>query len=90
MLLLDKGVKSDAVPLLLCREDDVQGNHAASAGQVDETQLFYLMSRGFSYSEALKLLVEASFRPVLERIPNTRLREAIDAEIHRRLVNAAL
>lgn len=39
-LLLNKGVHSISVPLLLCKEDDVVGNHAASSGQVDPDMLF--------------------------------------------------
>ena len=45
-LLLDPTVKSISLPLLLCKEDNVVGNHAASAGQIDQNKLFYLMSRG--------------------------------------------
>jgi len=40
-ILLSPKVKSFAIPLLLCKEDDVIGNHAASAGQIDEDKLFY-------------------------------------------------
>lgn len=88
VILLDPTVKSDAIPALLCDEDDVEGQHAASAGQIDQQKLFYLMSRGLSEKEAKKLIVEASFRPILDRIPLEELRNAIDDEIVRRLVNA--
>lgn len=87
-ILLNKGVKSDAIPLLLCQEDDVEGQHAASAGQIDSDKLFYLMSRGLDEKEAKKLIVEASFTPIIDKIPLKDLREAISEEIHRRLVNA--
>lgn len=86
-ILLDSTVKSDAVPLLLCDEDDVQGAHAASAGKIDENKLFYLMSRGFSEKEARKLIVEASFRPIIDEIPVEDIRDYIHDEIQRRLTN---
>jgi FeS assembly protein SufD len=86
VILFDKTVKSKSVPLLLCSEDDVKGQHAASAGKVDRDKLFYLMSRGFSKEEAMKLLVEASFSCIIEKIPIEELRTAIGDEIHRRLV----
>ena len=70
------------------REDDVQGEHAASAGQINENQLFYLMSRGLSEREAKKLIIEGAFRPVIDRIPLEELKQIIDSEIERRLVNA--
>jgi FeS assembly protein SufD len=84
--LLDKTVKSDAIPLLLCSEDDVQGAHAASAGRIDEGKLFYLMSRGFSEKEAKKLIVESSFKPVIDLIPVEGLRERIQNIIEDKLV----
>lgn len=85
-LLLSEDVHAVAVPLLLCREDDVQGNHAASAGRIDETQLFYLMSRGFSREEAMNLVVEARMTPVFDRIPDETLRQTVKDSLHERIV----
>lgn len=86
VIIFDKTVKSKAVPLLLCTEDDVKGEHAASSGKVDEDKLFYLMSRGFTKEEAMKLIVEASFNPIIDRIPLEDMRDIIRKEIARRLV----
>ena len=68
-LLLNKGVHSISVPLLLCKEDDVVGNHAASSGQVDPDMLFYLMSRGLSEDEARAMLVRGFVEPVSKALP---------------------
>ena len=87
-ILLDPRVKSDAIPLLLCEEDDVEGQHAASAGKIDGDKLFYLMSRGLSEKESKKLIVEASFKPILDLIPVEVIRENIENEIHKKLVEA--
>lgn len=87
-ILLDPRVKSDAIPLLLCEEDDVEGQHAASAGKIDGDKLFYLMSRGLSEKESKKLIVEASFKPILDLIPVEIIRENIENEIHKKLVEA--
>jgi Fe-S cluster assembly scaffold protein SufB len=86
-LLLDKEVKASSVPLLLCSEDNVEGQHAASAGQIDNEKLFYIMSRGFSEKEAKKLIVEASFAPIVDKVPCEDLRDVIRDEIQRRLVD---
>ncbi|MBP9551365.1 SufD family Fe-S cluster assembly protein [Veillonella sp.] len=75
-LLLDPTVKSVSLPLLLCKEDNVVGNHAASAGQLDKTKLFYLMSRGFSEAEAKHIIVESMIRPIIDRIGNEDIEEA--------------
>lgn len=88
VILLDPTVKSNSIPALLCDEDDVQGEHAASAGQIDKNKLFYLMSRGLSERESKKLIVEATFRPIVDKIPLEELRNIINSEISRRLTNA--
>lgn len=88
VILLDPTVKSDSIPALLCEEDDVQGEHAASAGQIDKNKLFYLMSRGLSERDAKKLIVEASFRPIIDKIPYENIQNIVNSEISRRLDNA--
>ncbi|NLO10027.1 MAG: Fe-S cluster assembly protein SufD [Clostridiales bacterium] len=90
VILLDKNVTSNAIPLLLCSEDDVKGQHAASAGKVDSDKLFYMMSRGFTREEAMKMIVEASFQPIIEHIPFADLRQLISDDIHGRIINEKL
>ena len=85
-VLLSDQVHSIAVPLLLCHEDDVMGNHAASAGRIDEEMLFYIMSRGFGRKEAASLIVEARMTPTLDRISNESVREEVRRQIHERIV----
>lgn len=75
-LLLNDKVKSVSLPLLLCKEDDVSGNHAASAGQLEPNKLFYIMSRGFSENEAKHILVESMLRPIIDRIGKDAYEEA--------------
>lgn len=87
VILMDPTVKSDAIPVLFCEEDDVKGEHAASAGQIDGDKLFYLMSRGLDERQAKQLIVEAAFNPILNKIPYGDLRENISLEINRRLAN---
>ena len=60
MLLSDKA-KSIALPMLLCSEEDVEGEHSTSSGKIGDKELFYIMSRGFELKEARKLLVRAKF-----------------------------
>lgn len=79
--LLDPTVKAFAIPLLLCGEHDVIGNHAASAGQLDEDQLFYLMSRGFTFEEAKRIIVESSFRPIIDGLPGEDLQKAVTQRV---------
>ena len=85
VILLDQGVRADSIPALLCDEDDVQGEHAASAGQVDANKLFYLMSRGLTEKEAKELIVMASFAPVIEQLPIEGLKERIHTIVGEKL-----
>ena len=84
-MLLSDTAKSIALPMLLCTEDEVEGNHSTAAGKIDEKQLFYIMSRGFSVKEAMKLVVKSRFNNILENVKNEKLKDEIINNIDRRL-----
>lgn len=84
-MLLSDTAKSIALPMLLCSEEDVEGEHSSSAGKIGEKELFYIMSRGFEKKEAMKLLVRANFNKIIETIKNKELKEQIINEINHRL-----
>ena len=84
MLLSDKA-KSKALPMLLCTEEDVEGNHSSSAGKIEDDKLFYIMSRGISEKDAMKLIVKAKFNKILETIKDEELKQGIVEEIDKRL-----
>ena len=84
-MLLSDTAKSLALPMLLCSEEDVEGNHASSAGKIGEKELFYIMSRGFNVKEAMKLMVRARFNNIIEKIKNEELKNEILEEIDKRL-----
>ena len=84
-MLLSDNAKSIALPMLLCTEEDVEGNHSTASGKVDEKQLFYIMTRGISYKEAVKLIVKSKFNKIIERIADEELKSEILSEIDKRL-----
>lgn len=84
-MLLSDTAKSLALPMLLCSEEDVKGNHSSSAGKIGEKELFYIMSRGFELKEAMKLMVRAKFNKILENIEDEELKQQILDEIDERL-----
>ncbi len=84
-MLLSDTAKSLALPMLLCSEEDVEGNHSSSAGKIETKQLFYIMSRGFELEEAKKMMVKAKFNKILESIENEELKSKIINEIDSRL-----
>ena len=69
VLMLSEKARGDANPILLIDEDDVMAGHAASVGRVDPMQLYYLMSRGISKSEAERLVIHGFLAPVVEKLP---------------------
>ena len=77
VLMLSPDASNVSVPLLLCGEDDVEGEHAASSGGPDARALFYLMSRGIGELEAKKLLAEAAVSSIVEKIPNEEIRASV-------------
>lgn len=84
-MLLSDTAKSIALPMLLCSEEEVEGNHSSSAGKIGEKELFYIMSRGFELKEAMKLMVRARFNQILEKIEKEELKNQIIDEIEKRI-----
>ena len=76
-LLLSPRVHAVSLPLLLCKEDDMEGNHASSAGQIDKDKLYYLMSRGFSEKGAQLIIVESNIRPVIDALGDAALTKRV-------------
>jgi Fe-S cluster assembly protein SufD len=70
-----------SLPRLEIQADDVKCSHGSTTGQVDEVELFYLMSRGIPRREAEKLVVFGFFGEVTSRIPLKGLKEKLDRAI---------
>ena len=77
VITLSDKVLNLSAPLLLCGEDNVQGEHATSTGRADENKLFYLMTRGIDEKNSKKLIVEASFSPIIDKIPVKEYKDKI-------------
>ena len=85
VLLLSPNVNSDSIPALMCEEDDVIGEHAASVGRMDTELLFYMMSRGYSEDEARRTLVKAAVADTLTSLDQDDLKEDILSAFESRL-----
>lgn len=81
VLLIDETCINQTIPLILCAEEDVEGNHGASIGKPDEEMLFYLESRGIPQEEAYALLTRAKLDAVAGRIPDETFRQEAMAAI---------
>ena len=77
VLLVDEGVTNKTVPVILCNEDDVAGNHGATIGHIREEQLFYLESRGIPREAAEAMFVSAMFEQAVIDAPDEDSRAAV-------------
>ena len=80
-MILSNKAKSKSLPMLLCHEEDVNGEHGVSSGKLDESKLFYIMTKGISYNDAKKLIVKANFDEIIKSISNSELQNEINTYI---------
>jgi len=77
-LIDGRGAEVDLRPRLEIRTDDIQASHGATTGQLDETLLFYLLSRGLDPATARTLLKWAFLGDVLGEITVPALRRVAE------------
>ncbi|MGH9107611.1 MAG: SufB/SufD family protein [Acidimicrobiales bacterium] len=68
-LVLSEGAQADSVPNLEIEDNDVRCSHASAVGPIDESQLFYLESRGVPTRSAERLIALGFMDDVLGRFP---------------------
>ncbi|MBM7704580.1 Fe-S cluster assembly protein SufD [Metabacillus iocasae] len=85
VLMLSEKARGDANPILLIDEDDVTAGHAASVGRVDPLQLYYLMSRGISQTEAERLVIHGFLAPVVNELPIDTVKKQLTELIERKV-----
>jgi Fe-S cluster assembly protein SufD len=83
VLLLSDSATINTKPQLEIFADDVKCTHGATVGQLDETQLFYLQSRGIPLETARRLLTFAFANDIVSRIKLEAIREQMEAKIMR-------
>lgn len=84
-LLMSDDCRADLIPGLEIEADDVRCTHGATAGRVDEEQLFYCMCRGLDRKEAMHMIVEGFFQRVYDRIPVELVRDTLSQAVQRKL-----
>jgi Fe-S cluster assembly protein SufB len=68
-LILDEKSRSDTYPTIRVHEADAEVAHEATVSKIGEEQLFYLMSRGLSESEASSMIVSGFVEPITKELP---------------------
>lgn len=87
-LMLTPGAEIDHRPELEIYADDVKCGHGAAVGALDDSQLFYLQSRGIPAEEARNLLVGAYFADLASRVPED-MRDELEAWISANMTRIA-
>jgi Fe-S cluster assembly protein SufD len=85
-LILSDKARADSLPNLEIAADDVRCSHAATVGQLDEEEVFYLRSRGIPFLEAMRLVIFGFFGEVLDQLELVEIRKelvrAIEAKLY--------
>ena len=84
-LVLSKNAEIDAKPELEIYADDVKCSHGTTVGQLDETALFYLRTRGLSRHDAKQVLTRAFAKAIVGKSPISSLHEFLADRIAGRL-----
>ena len=88
-LILSANARADSLPNLEIQADDVRCSHAATVGQLDEEEVFYLLSRGIRKPEAIRLVVFGFFGEVLDQLPMEDVRQELLRAVERKLALTA-
>jgi Fe-S cluster assembly protein SufB len=68
-LMLDENSRSDTYPTMEIDDEDVSVGHEATVSRMNEEQMFYLMSRGLTETEAASLIVNGFIEPIVKELP---------------------
>lgn len=88
-VMLSKQAKVDAIPSLIVKTDDVSASHGGTVGEIDEAQVFYMRSRGISREEAIRVLVEGFFEPIVSQFEDEPLAEIVRERVGAKLAAAS-
>ena len=77
VLLMGETVRNRSVPVILCAEEDVVGNHGATIGRLDENVVYYLESRGMARGAVYEMMAKAKLDAVIRKIPDEATRKEL-------------
>ena len=68
-----------SIPLILCKEENVDGRHGATIGQLSDDMLFYMEARGIDKETAKKIMVRARLDSIARMIPDEKLKDKVSS-----------
>ena len=78
-----KDIVNKSIPIILCDEEDVEGEHGCTIGKLSSDILFYMQTRGISETEIKKLMTKAKIMAVSDEIPNQEIKDKIEDFINK-------
>ena len=72
-----------SMPLILCQEDDINGEHGATIGRLNDDELFYMESRGIAREDAERMIVRARLKSIARKMPDCALKDETVSHINR-------
>lgn len=78
VLLLTDDIINKTIPLILCKEEDVVGNHGATIGKLDDDVIFYFESRGVPKKQVYSLMAKARIDSVCKKIDDKETKKTIE------------
>jgi Fe-S cluster assembly protein SufD len=83
-LILDEGARADSIPSLKIETNDVKCSHGSTTGKVQDSEMFYLMSRGLSRKDATELIIMSYFQDLIDLAPE-HVKADLTREIHQHI-----
>jgi Fe-S cluster assembly protein SufD len=88
-MMLSPRAKIDAIPSVLVSADDVSASHGGTVGELDEALIYYMRSRGLTRPQAVRVIVEGFFEPLIGQLEDERLEQLLRERIGAKLSSAA-
>jgi Fe-S cluster assembly protein SufD len=87
-MMLSPKARIDAIPSVLVSSDDVSASHGGTVGELDESSIFYMQSRGLDRAAAVRIIVEGFFEPLISELGDEHLEELVREKISVKLAAA--
>jgi Fe-S cluster assembly scaffold protein SufB len=87
-MMLSPKARVDAIPSVLVSSDDVSASHGGTVGELDETAIFYMQTRGLDRPAAVRVIVEGFFEPLISELEDEPLEELVRAKVADKLAAA--
>lgn len=81
VLLLGDEVVNKTIPVILCAEEDVEGSHGATIGDLDEETLFYFASRGIDKDAAQEIVARGKMEVLYRKIQDDEVEQLVEKQL---------